>query len=91
MLNLAPLPQLHPDYGAGETGHYSSNGPMQRAELYLVGVVESLSGDPVFRTATRRATVGLMRKGTEMKGSTHDWGLADAVYARIDTALKENA
>lgn len=90
-LNLAPLPQLHAGYGAYETGHYSSNGPMQRAELYPAGVVESLTGDPVFRTAARRATIGLMRKGTAMKAATHDWGFADAVYARIDTALKENA
>ncbi|MGQ1798105.1 hypothetical protein ACT4S5_13350 [Kocuria oceani] len=86
---MTPLICEEPDYGSYETGHYSSNGPMQRVELYPEGVVESLTGDPVFRTAARRATVGLMRKGTAMKASTHDYGLADAVYARINTALQE--
>ncbi|MFI7496754.1 GIY-YIG nuclease family protein [Kocuria sp. M4R2S49] len=90
-LNLAPRPVLPSGYGAQETDHYSSNGPMQQARLYPEVVLESLTGDPVFRTSARRAAVGLMRKGPSMKASSHDRGLADAVYARITAAIKEHS
>lgn len=90
-LNLAPRPVLPSGYEVQETNHYSSNGPMQQALLYPEVVVESLTGDPVFRTAARRAAVGLMRKGPSMKAASHDWGLADTVYARITDAIKERS
>ncbi|MEX5256689.1 GIY-YIG nuclease family protein [Kocuria arenosa] len=87
--NLAPYPAVRPEYRPEVIGNYTSNGPMQNLALEAPVTASALVYDPVFRTAARRAAVGLMRKGPCAQGRHHDRALADAVYTRIHDLLKE--
>ena len=88
MVNLAPYPAVHPDYLPETVQAYSSNGPMQNLSLEADIPGPALVHDATYRTASRRAAVGLMRKGPSAQGRHHDWALADAFYNRAHE-LKE--